>query len=128
MRGLGKAGKDRLGRVIGHLKAGNQTAAKREWHALIEQAHAGKSGKTLDTDAMIQYVLRESYVEQNKDLQFYADKVRSSSEQTRVGDNAQRANIDLQNQLQKQQQTLQTMSNVSKMMHDTAMAIIRKIG
>ncbi len=42
--------------------------------------------------------------------------------------NAQQANIDLQNALQKQQQTLQTMSNVSKMLHDTAMAVIRKIG
>jgi hypothetical protein len=45
-----------------------------------------------------------------------------------VGDDAQLANIDLQNTLQKQQQTLQTMSNVSKAAHDTAMAIIRKIG
>ncbi len=45
-----------------------------------------------------------------------------------VGDDAQLANIDLQNALQKQQQTLQTMSNVSKMIHDTGMAIIRKIG
>ena len=45
-----------------------------------------------------------------------------------VGDDGQLANIDLQNMLQKQQQTLQTMSNVSKMLHDTAMAIIRKIG
>ena len=45
-----------------------------------------------------------------------------------IGDDAQLANIDLQNALQKQQQTLQTMSNVSKMLHDTAMAIIRKIG
>ncbi len=45
-----------------------------------------------------------------------------------IGDDAQLANIDLQNMLQKQQQTLQTMSNVSKMLHDTAMAIIRKIG
>ena len=45
-----------------------------------------------------------------------------------VGDDAQLANIDLQNALQKQQQTLQTMSNVSKMLHDTAMAVIRKIG
>jgi hypothetical protein len=40
----------------------------------------------------------------------------------------QMANIDLQNALQKQQQTMQTMSNVSKMLHDTAMAVIRKIG
>jgi hypothetical protein len=45
-----------------------------------------------------------------------------------AGDDGQLANIDLQNALQKQQQTLQTMSNVSKMMHDTAMAVIRKIG
>lgn len=45
-----------------------------------------------------------------------------------IGDDAQLANIELQNMLQKQQQTLQTMSNVSKMLHDTAMAIIRKIG
>ncbi len=45
-----------------------------------------------------------------------------------VGDDAQLANIDLQNMLQKQQQTLQLMSNVSKMLHETAMAIIRKIG
>ena len=45
-----------------------------------------------------------------------------------VGDDAQLANIDLQNALQKQQQTLQTMSNISKMLHDTAMAVIRRIG
>jgi hypothetical protein len=44
------------------------------------------------------------------------------------GDDAQLANIDLQNALQKQQQTLQTMSNVSKMLHDASLATIRKIG
>ena len=43
-------------------------------------------------------------------------------------DDAQLANVDLQNVLQKQQQTLQMMSNISKMLHDTAMAVIRKIG
>jgi hypothetical protein len=45
-----------------------------------------------------------------------------------VGDDAQLANVDLQNMLQKQQQTLQMMSNIAKMLHDTAMAVIRKIG
>ncbi len=45
-----------------------------------------------------------------------------------VGDDAQLANVDLQNMLQKQQQTLQMLSNISKMLHDTAMAVIRKIG
>jgi hypothetical protein len=45
-----------------------------------------------------------------------------------VGDDAQLANVDLQNILQKQQQALQMMSNISKMIHDTAMSVIRKIG
>lgn len=45
-----------------------------------------------------------------------------------VGEDAQLANVDLQNVLQKQQQTMQMMSNVSKMLHDTAMSVIRKIG
>ena len=43
-------------------------------------------------------------------------------------DDAQLANVDLQNQLQKQQQTLQMLSNVSKTLNDTTLAIIRKIG
>ena len=45
-----------------------------------------------------------------------------------LGDDAQLANIDLQSALQRTQQTLQMLSNVSKMMHDTAMEVIRKIG
>lgn len=45
-----------------------------------------------------------------------------------IGDDAQLANIDLQNMLQKQQQTIQTLSNISKVLHDTALAVIRKIG
>jgi hypothetical protein len=44
------------------------------------------------------------------------------------GDDAQLANVDLQNVLQKQQQVMQMMSNISKMLHDTALAIVRKIG
>jgi hypothetical protein len=45
-----------------------------------------------------------------------------------VGDDAQLANADLQNILQKQQQTLQMMSNISKMLYDTAQSVIRKMG
>lgn len=41
---------------------------------------------------------------------------------------AQLADIDLQNILQKQQQTLQALANISKILHDTATAIIRKTG
>ena len=43
-------------------------------------------------------------------------------------DDAQLANVNLQNVLQKQQQTLQMMSNVSKMLYDTATSVIRHIG
>jgi hypothetical protein len=42
-----------------------------------------------------------------------------------AGDDAQLANVDLQNALQKQ--ALQTLSNIMKTMHDTAMAIIRNM-
>jgi hypothetical protein len=38
------------------------------------------------------------------------------------------ANVDLKNLLQKQQQTLQMMSNISKLLHDTGVSVIRKIG
>ena len=45
-----------------------------------------------------------------------------------AGNDAQLANVDMQNMLQKQQQTMQMMSQISKMMHDTAMAVLRNIG
>jgi len=45
-----------------------------------------------------------------------------------IGDDAQLANVDLQNILQKHQQTLQMMSNISKMLYDTAQSVIRKMG
>jgi len=41
---------------------------------------------------------------------------------------SQLANSDLQNALQQQQQTLSMMSNMSKMLYDTTMSIVRKIG
>ena len=44
-----------------------------------------------------------------------------------IGDDDQLANIDLQNALQKQQQTVQLLSALSKTLHDVAMGVIRKI-
>ena len=55
-------------------------------------------------------------------LRYLQDKLNS------VGDDAQLANIDLQNVLQKQQQLVQMISNISKLLSDTAMNVIRKIG
>jgi hypothetical protein len=61
-----------------------------------------------------------------KDLECYVEHLELKL--LSVGDDAQLANVDLQNVLQKQQQALQMLSNVSKMLHDNAMTIIRKIG
>lgn len=45
-----------------------------------------------------------------------------------LGEDAQLSNIDMQNQLQKQQEAMNMLSNLSKQLHETAMAIIRKLG
>lgn len=45
-----------------------------------------------------------------------------------IGEDAQLANVDMQNALQRQQQALQMMSSISKMLHDTAQSVIRKMG
>ena len=47
---------------------------------------------------------------------------------TTLPKDAQMANIDLENMLQKQQQTIQQLSQISKLLHDTAMGVVRKIG
>jgi hypothetical protein len=59
-------------------------------------------------------------VAQMEDYVHYLEDQMSS-----VGDDAQLANVDLQNCLQRQQQTLQLMSNIGKILHDVSMAIIR---
>ncbi len=45
-----------------------------------------------------------------------------------IGDDAQLSNVDLQTVLEKQQELIKTLSNLGKLLHDTALAIIRKIG
>ena len=166
------------------------------WSDFVSEASSGMGA--IDVDALVQWVLRESYQETTQDLYFFAQKVKFFNEVKKkirdeltaarnhlagfagaaetanigsyvskdivtdftggsavsvvddttlttkgeleayiqsmeeklssVGDDAQLANVDLQNMLQKQQQTIQKMSNISKLLHDTALAIIRKIG
>jgi hypothetical protein len=59
------------------------------------------------------------------DLALYVEDL--EGQLTTIGSDAQLASIELQNALQKQQQLMQMMSQISKMMHDTAMAIIRNL-
>lgn len=110
-----------------------------------------------DINELVQWVLRESYVSTTEDLRSYAEKVKFYNEAKKqvrdelhgarealgevdshidglegqlnsVGDDAQLTNVDLQDTLHKQQQTLQMMSNISKQVHDAALNLIRKIG
>jgi hypothetical protein len=209
---LGSLGKIAAGLTVPNAEVTRASAdLQGRWANLIANQ---KINGTVDVNSLVQYVLREAYMENTKDLHFYGQKVRfynslkkmireeltkareylaeqagrESEEElvggtyansvggtgplsfptephfdeetgamvphepqassidfsnkehletyiqnleeqlNSVGDDAQLANVDLQNMLQKQQQTLQMMSNISKMLHDTAMAIIRKIG
>lgn len=157
-----------------------------QWEALV--SHIEWTGET-DPNALVQYVLREAYLEQTADLRHYAEKVRyfntmknlyrdelvraravlaaerseriayvpdprlrpppppgtprpdslTTAAQVRaaiaqweedlntMGDDSQLANVDLQNTLQKQQQILQMLSNISRQLHDTAKSVIQNI-
>lgn len=56
-------------------------------------------------------------------------KIEALEEQlNRTGDSAQQANIELQELMSEQQQLIQTLNNVSKMLFDSAMSVLRKIG
>jgi hypothetical protein len=105
----------------------------------------------VDVNALVNLVLRESYLQASDDLKRNAEKVKAANQQKKLrapapglaaptvrmlpgatqlqiqptGDGDQLANIDLQNSMQKQQQTLDTASAVAKAMNDTAMAVVR---
>ena len=113
-------------------RTGDAAAMSRDWQRFIT-AMKPPAG---DVNALVQWVIRESYLRSTEDLRSHAEKVKFYNEKKKalrqqlatVGDDAQLANVDLQNTLQKQQQMLQMISSISKMLHDTAMAVIRKIG
>lgn len=154
-----------------------------------------KGTRNADINALVQHVLRKTYLETNKDLQFYADKVRQATEKKKSAfayrDELQKAqkqlkqgktktvrvsppqlakqgdpdrpvitgrvpkdvdvesvvpelagivvlcnhaekesndaNLALQDAMNKQSQTYQTLSNVMKAFHDTAKAMIQNV-
>ena len=96
-----------------------------DWEMLITSLYSKESRNPL-SDALGLPSSMPPYTHQSNDIdeliKKFEDKLNS------YGDDAQLANVDLQNTMQRQQVTIQTMSSVSKMMHDSAMSIIRKIG
>lgn len=105
----------------GTSKSNQLTSSYIPGGSVLSSAISSKRGRTrLANTEQKKTSLAQNQLESN--IEKYESSLQS------VGDDAQLANIDLQNRLQKQQQTLQTISKISKMLHDTAMAIIRKIG
>jgi len=114
-----------------------------EWAELVGRSEPG------NVNDLVQFVLREGYLEEVQTSRQTAERVRQANERKRAlreersrlaerlqaideelarsDSDAQMANFDMQNALQKQQQALQTMSNVSKQMHDTAKSIIQNM-
>jgi hypothetical protein len=107
-----------LSMVVRALQVNDQAAAATLWRSFVTAAFRSSSDDRLSPTIM--YVLRASMVRTGlPTLSLVGDP---------LGDDAQLANVDLQNILQKQQQVLQMLSNLSKMLNDTAMAVIRKLG
>ena len=112
-----------LSHIAHALRSGDQGAAKKDWHKLIQALSKSTDGiRERDVNLLIGQAISPMLGGVKSELA--ALEVQPNT----VGDDAQLANVDLQNMLQKQQQTLQMLSNISKMLHDTAMAVIRKIG
>ncbi len=101
-------------------------ASKVKYYNELKKAARGALSELRDMRAQLGNIDNNSSSEIRKELGKMIEDL--EEDLSSVGDDAQLANIDLQNKLQKQQQTLQVISNVSKMLHDTAMAVIRKIG
>ena len=109
-------------------------AEMREWAARMDSRNATK---TVEVNAIVRFPppyrsgatarFKWARKRMNRDaLQAYIEDLEGRL--ATAGNDAQLANVDMQNMLQKQQQTMQMMSQISKMMHDTAMAVLRNIG
>jgi hypothetical protein len=132
-----------LNRMAALLRDGKRDEANSVWVRVVQRhAAAGKDHDkwiNVESIAYTNYVLNRAYIEPDPALKVKAAKVREmpAHEATHVvqqpatarsaGDDAQLANLDLQNALQKQQQTYTMMSNVMKTMHDTSKSIIQNV-
>jgi hypothetical protein len=72
----------------------------------------------LDVNALVQQVLRESYTETTRDLQFFAAKVEFFNQLKQ----------DIKNELMKMRDILQSISDCVHFFHDRSMEILRKVG
>ncbi len=111
--------------VVTEICGRNAQSANNHWLALLTTLD--QRGVSADTGELIQYILRESYLQSSQDLQMYAAKTKTINDQKKQMREEKPSKTDLQNVYQNQQQLIDTLNNFSKMLHDTAMTVIRKI-
>jgi len=77
-RNLG--GRDRrvLNAIVRDIRHKNLSSANKRWRLLVQGL--ATRGTSYDINAMIQWVIRQSYLETNKDLKYYAAKVKYFNE------------------------------------------------
>ena len=119
------------------------------------EIEASKNGEIkLDILELIMYVFKEAINDTSADLQYYMDRLKFHNELSeqmdeymkkindayqdyiasqeehlsKIKGEGQLAYIDWQKALQKQQQVLQAMPDVSEKLHDSAVAVIKKNG
>src|SRR5262245_13019777 len=102
----------------------NALNAERASSANLQKALEGEIAARIAADTALRKQLEGS------DLFIAIDQfIRDLAENvTPLEDDGQLTNVDLQNVLQQQQQMLQLLSNISKMLHDVTMAVIRNLG
>jgi len=122
--GVNTAHKAKLERVVAELQAGDTAGAKVEWAAFCEGYFtAANKG---DLEQIERWVLLMGVIKAPDSK--LDDEIEAWEKQRKAeGESAQDVNNDLQQAIQAQEHIMQTLSNVSKMVHATAMAVIRKI-
>ena len=111
-KSISKSGRDKINEIVSALN-NNPNLTQENFFKTIEENTRKKFP-----------VLKVEEIDMVKAMA-YASWIKSIRE---MNEEDQLANIDLQNTLEKQQQAMNMMSNLSKAARDTAMAVIRKIG
>jgi hypothetical protein len=93
-----------------------------------ELERAGAQGETQLALAFQGLGKRVGLTIEQRDVQALLGSVQALTRESSEPLDDDLANVDLQNLLQKQQQTLQMMSNISKLLRDAGATVIRKIG
>ncbi len=113
-----------LRNIASMLKKGQKEQAIAAWKGFCGK-YARKSNKK-KLPRIERWILNQAYLGKGSPL--HRTMLSWERRLGTVGAGANKATIDLQNSLQKQQSLVQSLSAVAKALHDTSMAVIRKIG